>query len=155
MADLAGVTDRAPQAFNQKMDQAPVIEGEAGKGRRDESRQMLITNIISIVLSVLALIVSSATAWLTLIRKGRIVMTQPTQIYFGPDRHSKTADKVFFRTLLYVTGKRGHVIENMFVRLRRGETQQNFNSNTATALIYSSFMALLPRHGAPHQSATA
>ena len=34
---------------------------------------------------------------------------------------------MFFRTLLYSTGKRGHVIENMFVSLRRGETRQNFN----------------------------
>jgi hypothetical protein len=86
-----------------------------------------IISIISIVVSVLALIVSAVTAWLTLIHKGRIKMSQPTQIYFGPERHSKTACKVFFCTLLYVTGKRGHVIENMFVRLRRGETQQNFN----------------------------
>ena len=35
--------------------------------------------------------------------------------------------KVFFRTLLYSTGKRGHIVENMFISLRRGETRQNFN----------------------------
>ena len=57
-------------------------------------------------------------------------MTQPTVIYFGPDGGFKTGEapnKVYFRTLLYSTGKRGQIIENMFIRLRRGETQQNFN----------------------------
>jgi hypothetical protein len=57
-------------------------------------------------------------------------MTQPTVIYFGPDGSSKPevpSEKVFLRTLLFSTGKRGHIIENMFVRLHRGETWQNFN----------------------------
>src|SRR5690348_6823933 len=84
-------------------------------------------NIISIGISALALFVSALTGWLTLLRKGRILMTQPTVIYFGPDNNPKSQDKVFLRTLLCVTGKRGHIIENMFVRLHRGETQQNFN----------------------------
>jgi hypothetical protein len=35
--------------------------------------------------------------------------------------------KVFLRTLLYSTSKRGVVIENMYVTARRGETRQNFN----------------------------
>ena len=84
-------------------------------------------NIISIGVSALALFVSALTAWLTLLRKGRILIIQPTVIYFGPDNNPKSQDKVFLRTLLCVTGKRGHMIENMFARLRRGETQQNFN----------------------------
>jgi hypothetical protein len=87
--------------------------------------------VIGLGISILALAVSAATAWMTLFRRGRILMTRPTIIYFGPDgsrfgtepRHRK----VFFRTLLYSTGKRGHIIENMFVSLRRGETRQNFN----------------------------
>ena len=90
-----------------------------------------MTAIIGLAISILALAVSAVTAWITLFRRGRILMTQPTVIYFGPDgsrfgiepRHQK----VFFRTLLYSTGKRGQIIENMFVSLRRGETRQNFN----------------------------
>ena len=87
-------------------------------------------NIFSTSISILALAVSSLTAWLTLLRKGTVLMTQPTVIYFGPDGGTKAMEppeKIFLRTLLYSTGKRGHIIENMFVRLRRGETQQNFN----------------------------
>jgi hypothetical protein len=86
---------------------------------------------VGLGISVLALTVSAVTAWITLFRRGRIFMTQPTVIYFGPDgsrfgREPKHR-KVFFRTLLYSTGKRGHIVENMFVSLRHGETRQNFN----------------------------
>ncbi|WP_316207253.1 hypothetical protein [Bradyrhizobium sp. SZCCHNR3118] len=57
-------------------------------------------------------------------------MTQPTQIYFGPDGGFKPEDappKIYLRTLLFSTANRGHVIENMFLRVHRGETRQNFN----------------------------
>jgi len=58
-------------------------------------------------------------------------MTQPTVIYFGPDGSRFGMEpkhrKVFLRTLLYSTGKRGQIVENMFVSLRHGETRQNFN----------------------------
>jgi hypothetical protein len=87
-------------------------------------------SLLALVVSFLALAVSALTAWLTLLRKGEIRMTQPTLIYFGPDGGSKAEappEKVFLRTLLYSTGKRGHIIENMFIRVHRGETRQNFN----------------------------
>lgn len=86
---------------------------------------------IGLAISILALAVSAVTAWMSLFRRGHISMTRPMVIYFGPDgsrygiepRHQK----VFFRTILYSTGKRGQIIENMFIRLHRGETRQNFN----------------------------
>lgn len=85
---------------------------------------------ISVALSGLAVLVSCATAWLTLFRRGTILMTQPTQIFLGPDNLRKGPlgpPKVFLRTLLYCTGKRGQIVENMFVRLHRGQTAQTFN----------------------------
>jgi len=85
----------------------------------------------SIAISVLALAVSSVTAWLTLFRRGRVKMTQPTVIFFGPDSPRSRTDaplsKVFLRTLLFSTSKRGRVIESMHVALSRNETHQNFN----------------------------
>jgi hypothetical protein len=58
-------------------------------------------------------------------------MTRPTVIYFGPDggpkRDETPRNKVYLRTLLYSTAKRGNILESMHVRLRRGETAQNFN----------------------------
>lgn len=85
-------------------------------------------SLVPLVVSFLALAVSALTAWFTLLRKGEIRMTRPTVIYFGPDTGPNgPPDEVFLRTLLYSTGKRGHVIENMFVRLHHGETRQHFN----------------------------
>jgi hypothetical protein len=85
----------------------------------------------AITVSVLALAVSSTTAWFTLFRRGTIKMSQPTVIYFGPDTprpHDRTAlPKVFLRTLLFATSKRGRVVESMHVSLSRSETHQNFN----------------------------
>lgn len=88
--------------------------------------------MISVVISIVSLVVSVTTAWLTLFRRGTVKMTQPTVIYFGPDgsarRNSDTPlPKVFLRTLLFSTAKRGRVIESMHVALSRHETHQNFN----------------------------
>jgi hypothetical protein len=78
------------------------------------------------LIALLALGISGVTAWLTLFRRGTIRMTQPTLLFFGPDGPGGPP-KVFLRTLLYSTAKRGQIVENMFVRLRRGESVQNFN----------------------------
>lgn len=58
-------------------------------------------------------------------------MTQPTVIFIGPDAEAfpgqNDRPKVFLRTLLYSTSKRGQMIESLHVNIRRGETQQNFS----------------------------
>jgi hypothetical protein len=86
---------------------------------------------ISASLSVLALTISATTAWLTLFRRGTVRMTQPTVVFFGPDiprvTNGEASPKVFLRTLLFATARRGRVIESMYVSLSRNETTQNFN----------------------------
>ncbi len=84
---------------------------------------------LSLVVSIAALAASGITAWLALLRRGTVKMTQPTVIYFGPDGgfRERPPLKVFLRTLLYATGKRGCIVESMFLRLQRSETSQNFN----------------------------
>jgi hypothetical protein len=88
-------------------------------------------DVFATTISVLALAVSSTTAWLTLLRPGTVKMTQPTVIYFGPDhprRHDiPGAPKVYLRTLLYSTSKLGRVIESMHLTLSRNEARQTFN----------------------------
>jgi hypothetical protein len=90
-----------------------------------------MVGVISITISVLALGVSSLTAWLTLFRRGTVKMTQPTVIFFGPDAPRTHDDppppKVYLRTLLFSTSKRGRVIESVHGTLSRNETHQNFN----------------------------
>jgi len=83
----------------------------------------------SFVISCFALVVSGVTAWLTFFRKGRLVMTQPTSIFLGPDgpMFDRGKNKVYLRTLLYSTAKRGHVLESLHLAVHRNETKQNFN----------------------------
>lgn len=66
----------------------------------------------SAVVSAVSLLVSVMVAWLTLFRHGGLYMTRPVQIasVFENDK-----PKVFPRTLLYSTGKRGYVIEGLYV----------------------------------------
>jgi hypothetical protein len=87
---------------------------------------------LSLTISAGSFAVSAATAWLTLFRSGKLKMSWPTLFYFGPDG-AKTGDgqggraKVFIRAFLYSTGKRGKLVENMFVVVSRGEASQSFN----------------------------
>jgi hypothetical protein len=84
---------------------------------------------LSFGISCLALLVSGITAWLTFFRKGKLVMTQPTVVFFGPDgsRFDSDKNKIYLRTLLYSTAKRGQVLESLHVSLHRNESKQNFN----------------------------
>ena len=83
----------------------------------------------SFIISCLALLVSGVTAWLTFFKKGKLMMTQPTVIFFGPDgsRFDSSKNKIYLRTLLYSTAKRGHVLESLHISLQRNESKQNFN----------------------------
>jgi len=85
----------------------------------------------SIAISFIALVVSVSTAWLTFFRAGHLRMTQPTVIFFGPDGGvlpgQRKPLKVFLRTLLYSTARRGQTIESLHVNLQRGESRQNFS----------------------------
>lgn len=86
---------------------------------------------VSTTISIIALAISSATAWLTLLRRGQLRMTQPTVIFLGPDASRNPEvlppPKVYIRTLLFSTSKRGRVVESMHVTVARNETKQNFN----------------------------
>lgn len=90
-----------------------------------------MTFSISDSVSALALIVSISTAWLTLVYRGKVKMTRPTQFFFGTD-DSRWGDhpastKIYLRALLFATSKRGRVIENMYVTVTHGGTHQGFN----------------------------
>jgi hypothetical protein len=82
---------------------------------------------ITLLISLLALTLSALTFWLTSVKSGTLKMTKPTVIFFGPDGGDKNRKKIFIRTLLYATSDKGKYIENMFIRLQRGESIQNFN----------------------------
>jgi len=90
-----------------------------------------MSDLASITISSFALVISAVNAWMTLLRHGTVKMTQPTIIFFGPDaprpQDSAPSPKIYLRTLLFSTSKKGCVLENMYVSLSRNETQQNFS----------------------------
>lgn len=83
---------------------------------------------VPMIISVVALVVSAATWWQTLLRRGDLRMTHPSVICFGPDGSQDTAGrgKVFLRTLLYSTSHRGHTVESLYLNLRNHHGSQRF-----------------------------
>ena len=89
-----------------------------------------VFSILALTISGLALVISAVTAWLTLFRRGTVRMTQPTVIFFGPDgprSTRKSLPKIFLRTLLFSTSKRGRIVESMYVTLSCKEIAQDFD----------------------------
>jgi hypothetical protein len=80
--------------------------------------------IIPVVISVVSLILSITVAWLTLFRRGTLGMTQPMLVGF---LHEGGQAKIFYRTMLYAGGKRGHIIEALYLRVKRGNKTETFN----------------------------
>ena len=71
---------------------------------------MEVASIVASLLA-LALCISGLTAWLTLFKRGTVMMTQPTMVYCGPERSrdvERSQVEVHLRTLLYATSKRGY-----------------------------------------------
>lgn len=85
-----------------------------------------IIDVISITIAIISLILSGLTAWLTLLRKGTLKMTRPNVLAFGFDG-PQGPPKIFLRTLLFSTARRGHVVESMFVKVQREKTVQTFS----------------------------
>lgn len=80
--------------------------------------------LIPLLISVISLVLSGVLAWLTLLRRGTLGMTQPMLIGF---LHEAEQPKIFFRAMLYATGKRGHIVEALYLKVRQGEKTQTFN----------------------------
>ncbi|WP_145930864.1 hypothetical protein [Acidihalobacter prosperus] len=80
---------------------------------------------ISPAVSLIALAASLFTLWFTILRRGTVCSTYPSFIAFRYDFVGKNVPqaKLFFRSLLFSTGTRGHVIESLFLRVREGSRQ--------------------------------
>jgi hypothetical protein len=82
--------------------------------------------VVSVVVSIIALVISILTVWLTQWRRGNLRMTRPVMVGFLYELPIDEP-KIFIRSLLFATGKRGHIVEAMFLKVRRGETSQTFD----------------------------
>lgn len=86
-------------------------------------------SILAPIVSIIALAVSLFTLWFTALRRGTVRSTHPAFIAVRYDFVAKTVPqaKIFLRTLLFSTGKRGCVVESLFLRVRDGEHQTEFS----------------------------
>ena len=84
---------------------------------------------IAPTVSVLALAISLFTLWFSVIRRGRVCSTHPSFVAFRYDFVGKNVPqaKIFLRSLLYSTGKRGHVVESLFLRVAEGSRRAEFS----------------------------
>lgn len=81
---------------------------------------------MALIFSIISLLISILTFWLTRVRKGKLKMTRPSLICFL-GQNGNDEPKVFMRTLLYGTADQGQYVQNMFIRLHQADTIQNFN----------------------------
>jgi len=79
--------------------------------------------LISVMISVVSLLLSLTVAWFTF-RRGSVGMTRPALVGFLSEEGQP---KIFMRSLLYATGKRGHIIESLYLKARRGQVLQVFD----------------------------
>lgn len=79
---------------------------------------------LSVGLSVISLCVSIVVAWVTLFRRGTLHMTRPVQIAFVFENGKP---KIFMRTLLYATGKRGYIIEHLYLVVTNPRDTRTFS----------------------------
>lgn len=85
---------------------------------------------LSDILSIAALAVSLFTAWFTILRRGTVRSTHPSFVAFRYDfitGKSVPQAKIFLRALLFSTGKRGQVVESLFLRVHEGTRQAEFS----------------------------
>jgi hypothetical protein len=84
---------------------------------------------ISPIVSALGLALSFFTLWFTILRRGTVRSTHPSFIAFRYDflDNKVVQAKIFFRALLFSRGKRGQVIESLFLRVREGSRQAEFS----------------------------
>ncbi len=86
-------------------------------------------DIVTLVISILALLISGFTAWLTYFNRGKVYMTTPSMIVFAYDyrqQYTKFEPKIMIRSLIFSTGERGQVIEALYARLRYHTTEELF-----------------------------
>ncbi len=79
--------------------------------------QATAISIVSAGLAALALGVSALTAYLTLLRAGRLRATPPSIVFFGYDFSPDPVAKVFLRLLLFSSSRRLKRIESLYAEI--------------------------------------
>lgn len=79
-----------------------------------------MSDIMTFTISMVALIISLFTLWLTFFNRGKVRMTLPSMVAFGYDArgaHNGFDPKIMVRCHIFSTGERGQVIEALWAQL--------------------------------------
>lgn len=82
---------------------------------------------MALVISILSLLISGLTFWLTKVWKGDVRSTRPSMICLL-GRQGDDGPKIVIRNLLYATSDQGHYLQTMHIVLRNETELINFNS---------------------------
>lgn len=85
-----------------------------------------LKDVAPILISAASLFLSGYAIWVAQFNHGRLKMTQPTLLCMKRE-FPGARPKIFLRTCLFTTGTKGHVIENMFLRVRQGYGSYRFD----------------------------
>lgn len=80
--------------------------------------------VASIIISTVSLLLSITVTIATLWYRGRLHMLRPMPIGFLSEEGQP---KLFMRAMMYATGKRGRMVEALFLRVQRGDSTEVFN----------------------------
>ena len=85
--------------------------------------------LISAGLSLIAICISGATLWLTLVKKGRLICLRPLSFYIGCASDETDAPYQILLRQLFIatTGPRLFFIEQLYLELRKNTSRQQFN----------------------------
>jgi hypothetical protein len=90
-------------------------------------RNITLVNLLTLGIATAAFLLSALNLWIAQVRRGRILLTQPTIFYFGWDiNRGESAPKIMFRSALFSSGGRGRVIENLHVLVRTEDGVSEF-----------------------------
>jgi hypothetical protein len=87
---------------------------------------VLLKDVATTLISGLSLALSAYALWQVQFNHGRLKMTQPTLLCLKREQPSMRP-KIFLRTLLFATGPKGRVIENMFLKVHQNNLVYNFD----------------------------
>lgn len=85
--------------------------------------------LISAGLSLIAICISGATFWLTLVKKGRLICLRPLSFNIGSVSYETDAtyQKLLRQLFIVTTGPRLFFIEQLYLELRKNTSRQQFN----------------------------
>ncbi len=81
---------------------------------------------MALTISIISLLVSLLTFWLTRMYSGNVKMTRPTIVSLL-GQNGTDSPKIFIRTLLYSTADKGRYVQDMYIKLSGNQQIQYFN----------------------------